>query len=73
MPTVPDSSGAVDPFNTKVKGKVQDRPPPSGPPPEMNPNPTETELLMAAATMHEMGRLFVPSLEGLNRTITSGK
>jgi len=59
MPTVPRGQVA-DPFGTKVQGKDQSRPPTSGPPPQMA-RPTPTEFAMAAATMHELGRLFDPA------------
>ena len=46
-----------DPFNTKAKGKAQDRVA-QGP----WPKPSQTEMLMAAAIMDQHGRLFEPDL-----------
>lgn len=61
MPTAPK---VQDPFNNYVKNKDESRMP-SGPrlPPELRPSPTE--FMIAAANMHEMGRLFAPDSQML--------
>lgn len=56
MPRVPDGTTA-DPFGNRIKGKQQDRVV-NMPLPTMRPSPTD--LAIAAATMHEQGRLFEP-------------
>lgn len=71
MPTVPQNSVA-DPFSNRISGKAQDRPPQS-PLPRMQvrdsihmPNLASLNpslVLMAAASMHEQGRLFQAAAE----------
>ena len=56
MPTVPGSEPVHDPFKTKSKGKSQDRVP-SAPAPA---RPSDEMIIMAAASMRDMGRLYAP-------------
>lgn len=60
MPTVPKTQ---DPFGNYTQGKDQSRLAPGNVVPMFR--PTETDMAIAMATMHEHGRLFTPNLKSI--------
>ena len=60
MPTVPKTQ---DPFGNYVQGKDQSRMSKGNVTPLFK--PTETDIAIAMATIHQQGRLFTPNLKGL--------